>query len=109
MGEEDTFYLKSKKLNEKILINVNSLVNLDLTPNVFKFLHEVSLYNKQYVVGFHWGRFSESEFLPRVKYKRIILSPAIWNFKLSTLTIQRGVDYNEWLKTFTEWIKMECS
>ncbi|MDQ8091284.1 MULTISPECIES: lantibiotic dehydratase [Bacillus amyloliquefaciens group] len=103
--EEDTFYLKSKKLNEKILINVNSLVNLDLTPNVFKFLHEVSLYNKQYVVGFHWGRFSESEFLPRVKYKRIILSPAIWNFKLSNFNDSKGVDYNEWLKTFTEWIK----
>ncbi|MCZ4248660.1 lantibiotic dehydratase [Bacillus amyloliquefaciens] len=103
--EEDTFYLKSKKLNEKIIINVNSLVNLDLTPNVFKFLHEVSLYNKQYVVGFHWGRFSESEFLPRVKYKRIILSPAIWNFKLSNFNGSKDVDYNEWLKTFTEWIK----
>ncbi|NRE93454.1 lantibiotic dehydratase, partial [Bacillus subtilis] len=76
--EEDLFYFKSKNLNKRINISVNSLVNMDITPNVFRFIQEASLFNDQYLTGFNWGRLIESEFLPRVKFKKTILSPAMW-------------------------------
>ncbi|MCP8625986.1 lantibiotic dehydratase, partial [Bacillus subtilis] len=102
--EEDLFYFKSKNLNKRINISVNSLVNMDITPNVFRFIQEASLFNDQYLTGFNWGRLIESEFLPRVKFKKTILSPAMWNFNLSDHITEKP-NYDEWLKIFKRWAK----
>jgi hypothetical protein len=77
-----TLTLRSKKLNRQIIPRLTNAHNF--SNNALPIYHFLSLYQQNGIrpaVYFHWGSLlNGKKYLPRVKYKNIVLAPAIWNF-----------------------------
>ncbi len=80
--------LTSQKYNKRVLPYFSSSYNYMMTEfPLFRFLCDLQL-GKDNLTGlqFSWGNIFESfPFLPRITYKNIIFSPAIWKFSGSHL------------------------
>jgi len=76
--------LWSKKLKKSIVPKLTTALNHTLINlPVFQFLCEFSLQKPLYKLKWDWEGLSKEDFLPRVVYKNVILSPRIWNISLS--------------------------
>ncbi|MGG4142360.1 lantibiotic dehydratase [Paenibacillus algorifonticola] len=74
------FYLKSRKLNKEIVPVTNHMLNFTSgTPNLYRFLCELGISQYKNWRGFYWGMLSRQPYLPRVRYGKIVFSPATWN------------------------------
>jgi len=84
ISENDKIILWSKKLNKEILPMNTNMYNYSLNPVlVHYFLCMVQSQHKQGLT-FDWGKVKSNEtYLPRVTYKKVILSPQTWNIKPS--------------------------
>ncbi|HEU4404640.1 MAG TPA: lantibiotic dehydratase [Polyangiaceae bacterium] len=76
------FFLRSRRLGRRILPRVTNAHNVprDVTANVYRFLYELQFEG----VGpghWDWGSLADSEFLPRVRSGRTVLSPAAWSLR----------------------------
>jgi len=104
--DNNTFYLKCKRNNKRLEVHVNSLINKNITPNIFRFIFEVSLFNRKFLNGFSWGELeNKSEFFPRVRCEKVVLSPAKWNFNLLYLGLNNRISYKDWEDNFIKWCK----
>lgn len=101
----DRFYLKSKKLNKEIIVTTGHMLNSKTFPNVYRFMREISAQNEQQFEPFQWGALKASTFLPRMRYKRTILSPAQWKLRLIDLNINKKTTINEFFLEFTTWVR----
>lgn len=75
--------LRSKRLNKRVIPVLSSAHNFSSNSlTVYHFLCSLQLQNIQSFVSFSWGAIRDkAEFLPRVTYKDVILSPATWQFR----------------------------
>ena len=75
--------LISKKKNKKILPRLSIAHNFATSTHpIYRFLCELQYQNLRGQIGFSWGSLTHLfKFLPRVTYKNIILSRAVWNLK----------------------------
>lgn len=75
----DRFYLTFKDGGAEIETSVSNLLTLTNAPLPLQFMREVTLHKRQPLIPFFWGAFSDmANFLPRVCYRKTILSPAQW-------------------------------
>jgi len=98
----DRVILRSKKLNQLIEPRLTSAHNFhnDTVP-YYHFLSALQFQAPVVELNWRWGALSTFEFLPRVNYKKSILSLARWNFRPS-----RSLDlakYENWLKEFSDF------
>jgi len=72
--------LRSKRLNKEIVPRLSNAHNFQYgAMPVYQFLCDMQMQNMRGAFKFDWGGFaSEYRWLPRVKYKNVILSPAGW-------------------------------
>ncbi|MCR8966190.1 lantibiotic dehydratase [Brevibacillus halotolerans] len=97
-------YLKSRKHGKKIIISSDNMLNFRNSPNVYRFLREVSLENVRNWQPFSWGNMEGSPYLPRVRYGKTILSPAIWNMMPSSLGLKENPKADQlWYDAFSKW------
>ena len=87
--ENNQLKCRSKKLNKDLRILSGSTYNPRMPSNstIYKLLCLLQTYqSKQVTISWSWDFLTSEPFLPRIRYKNIILSPARWRVKSSTLT-----------------------
>jgi thiopeptide-type bacteriocin biosynthesis protein len=74
------FYLTLKTGGVELNACSDSMINASIAPEAFQFMYDVSLTKYKPLYNFLWGiREETSNFLPRIRFKKTILSPAKWN------------------------------
>jgi thiopeptide-type bacteriocin biosynthesis protein len=75
----DKFRLRSGSLNREILPVLTNLYNYEMDSHpLFKFLVYIEMQDGINSVNWNWQKIKNLTFYPRVTYKNIILSQAIW-------------------------------
>lgn len=100
-----SFYIRSKSLNKYMLFTAGNMLNKMNTPNIYRFLKEVSMYSFTQVQPFNWKSLKSSVYLPRVRYRKSILSPAEWKLYPKELLINSKASHEECLTLLSSWIK----
>ncbi|MBY0501373.1 MAG: lantibiotic dehydratase [Alphaproteobacteria bacterium] len=97
----DRFYLTLKEGGVEINACSGSMVNTSIAPEAFQFMYDVSQAKYQSLYNFSWGKKEKTaNFLPRIRYRKTILSPAKWNlggdhFRRKTLDKVKA-DFKTW-------------
>jgi thiopeptide-type bacteriocin biosynthesis protein len=81
---QNRIILRSKKLNKEVLPRLSNAHNFSVNSlPVYHFLGDLQLqYFEKSALTFNWGTASNQfKYLPRVKYKNSILSPARWQLE----------------------------
>jgi len=80
-------FLKSKKLQKEVIPRLGNAHNyLRSNLPVYQFLCDVQFQKEQNYLHFHWGEIEKNTtFLPRVRYRNVILSKAFWLFSKEEL------------------------
>jgi thiopeptide-type bacteriocin biosynthesis protein len=79
------FYLRSVGRGRRVVVTQSHMLNLALAPNVCRFLVEVSADGRPQPLAFDWGMAGNAPYLPRLARGRIVLSPARWHLRSSSL------------------------
>ncbi|WP_431089750.1 lantibiotic dehydratase [Paenibacillus sp. 8b26] len=99
----DRFYVKSKSLGKEIIPLQTHMLNYKLSPHIFRFLTDIT--NKE--IGtwsyFNWGILEQSPFLPRLVYKKVIISAAQWKLGKATLNISKLNESRKEEELFHTW------
>lgn len=72
------------------------------TPPVARFLCEIGRATSAFYGVFDWGVASVLPFLPRIRYRSTVLSPARWNLPASELAGQ-AAPWPEWTASLAQW------
>lgn len=83
--KNECLFLTSKDGNEEYYVTATNVLNNAQAPVPLRFLRDISRSKYQMCKNWSWGNLSNMPFLPRVKYKRLILSPAKWNVSLEKI------------------------
>lgn len=101
----ESFYLKSKRLNKRIIPVTCHMLDYSNAPNVCRFLREVALEGVRHWMPFDWGELEHSYALPGIRYKNILLSPAEWKVDPLTLDLDQKISGKEFVDYFKKWRK----
>lgn len=82
----DHFYLKSISRNREVIARAGHMLNAELTPNIHRFLLEVSEDGYRHWSSMEWGFATHAPFTPRLRYKHVILNPATWRMTWDAAT-----------------------
>jgi lantibiotic biosynthesis protein len=96
-------YLKSRRLNREVWATAGHMLNPMLAPNVCRFLLEVSQARRRKWMPFDWGAAESSPFLPRLRYGRIVLSPARWRLETHNGDFQETMSDEAWKQALADW------
>jgi len=102
----DEMILRSKSLNKRVLPRLTNAQNYSMySIPIYQFLCDIQNQGIRSWIGFSWGDLLyKSSFLPRITYKNIIISPAIWIIKYDEIDIfLKMKDDKELLKKIKIW------
>lgn len=68
---------------------MSSALNTDLAPPIVKLLLEISQFRSRPLMSPLWINNPQLPFLPRTRYRHIILTPARWCFNYESLKLQK--------------------
>lgn len=76
---DNRFYLTLKEGGSEIIPRAGNRLNPDMAPDPIRFMHEVGRARHRPLYPFSFGKLEETAvFLPRVRFQKVILSPARW-------------------------------
>lgn len=86
--------LRSKRLNRRVIPCLSSAQNFRFASlPIYKFLCDLQHQGIMASFVWDWDGFRRAKFLPRVIYKKIILSPATWN--IDEITLKQYSNFEE--------------
>jgi class I lanthipeptide synthase len=96
-------YLASLTLGRRLEPAILHALDLRVhTPPIARFLTEVARAQTALLTAFDWGAARSQPFLPRVRYRRTVLSPARWLLDRAELP-RPGTPWSEWEAAITGW------
>ncbi len=102
-ANKERFYLTLREGMKELIVTSGNRLALLYAPFPLRFMRDISYRNNQIFHSFPWLDLETTCFLPRVKFKKTILSPAQWKVDC----FQLGIDQQESLqaieKHFQEW------
>ncbi|GKX31629.1 hypothetical protein SH1V18_41090 [Vallitalea longa] len=98
--DEKGFYLRSMKLGKEVIAVTNHMLNTSNSPNIYRFIRELTQERQKNIEIFQWGELNSLPFLPRVKYRHCILSPARWILNKQTFPYTGEMEREEWIDKF---------
>jgi lantibiotic biosynthesis protein len=103
-------YLFSKKLNKVVTPRVASAYNYNNSAElpIHKFLCELQ-YQDVSSLFWDWEFFNEEKHLPRIQYKNIILSPALWNIKKEMLAQHKPSNIEDIVHRFMKVLRPQLN
>ncbi len=103
-ANEQGFYFTNKRGDKKFLFVANNVLAQQLTPISVRFLKDVTYHRYKMLNFSFWKDLIDSPFLPRIKYKKAIISPAQWYVNLTMLEIDKKDSLQKIQKRFINWI-----
>ncbi len=95
-------FLRSKRLNKEVIPRLTTAHNFSVNPVPhYHFLCDLQFQGIKGGLSWNWGVLNEFPFLPRVRYRKTILSKARWILNLSDLSTEKGIKESEILELFT--------
>ncbi len=102
--ENNNFYLKSKSLNKRILITMNSMVNPSLCPDIVKFFYDLTIQEKIFWYNLPWkSMFNDYSYIPKIKYKKFILQSERWKVNSKLLRLNKKCNFEKFLSQFEKY------
>jgi hypothetical protein len=97
--------LRSLRLNKRIIPRLSTAHNYNRYENlsIYKFLCSIYNQNKKERLGIDWGVLASFPFLPRIVYKNLILSKAMWRLDSKTLKPFYNISDVELIKMISGW------
>lgn len=93
--KDNEIILRSGKLNKRVIPRLTTAQNYNKSSlAVFKFLCDLQYHNIRPGFVWDWGALDDELFLPRVRYKRLILSRARWFFRTEEFDFLLAKDIN---------------
>lgn len=96
--QHNTVILRSSKLNKRVIPRLSTAHNFTIgSLPVYKFLCDLQFQQLHHATGWQWNLPVDQPFLPRVRYKKIILSKRTWtlskksNSSLTALCAQLNI------------------
>lgn len=106
--KQNRVVLRSKRLNKEVVPRLTNAHNYSFNAlPVYHFLADLQTQNLRGGLGINWGALSNDyEFLPRMVYRNIILSPATWNFREKDIAeLIKIKDDEQLVQRVREWRK----
>lgn len=98
------FYIKSRSLGKPVIVTTGHMLNLLNAPNVYRFLLEASQDKVRNWSPLQLGKVMEFPYIPRIRFKKVILSPAIWKLNWQLLTKEKGaITMKEFPQVIDRW------
>ncbi|MFC4035786.1 lantibiotic dehydratase [Streptomyces polygonati] len=95
-ADDDRLFLMSHSYGQRLEAAAFHPLQLEFhTPTLVRFLSEIARGRAAVVTGFDWGAAAGLPFLPRVRYRRTVLSPARWLLDHTGLP-DRAASTQEW-------------
>ncbi len=92
---EERLYLYSKKLNKEIQVGLSTAINSDLAPPLLKLMLDISEKHLDNYNPFILQEHHHLTYLPRLRYKNVVLSPARWYFTFEKLGLSKEAKFSE--------------
>ncbi|WP_347396913.1 lantibiotic dehydratase [Paenibacillus amylolyticus] len=105
--KEGRLYIRSVSQNKEVIPTAGHMFNYHHAPNIYRFLMEVGLMRFDQWSAPDFGYLMNAPFMPRIQYKKIVLSPAKWNLRYPNNNLKESINADKlknWVLTFLrEW------
>ncbi len=98
------FHIYSLSLNKEVVVHNTTLINEEHLPLIARFLIDASNDGKPILERFSWGQMQNLPFLPRLEFKKYIISTAQWNISKQTFDLDLQ-DFIIFSKSFKKYAK----
>lgn len=78
--------LRSKRLNKRIIPRLSNAHNFSQGLPIYRFLCDLQAQDSHLNIAWNWGVLRTQTYLPRVRYRNIIISRATWQLACADLT-----------------------
>ncbi|QDK82390.1 lantibiotic dehydratase [Spirosoma sp. KCTC 42546] len=78
--------LRSRRLNKRIIPRLSNAHNFSQGLPIYRFLCDLQAQDSHLNIAWNWGILRTQTYLPRVRYRNIILSRATWQLACNELT-----------------------
>ncbi|TCP58059.1 thiopeptide-type bacteriocin biosynthesis protein [Tumebacillus sp. BK434] len=100
----ERLYLKSRRLGCEVVPVTTHMLNMQNTPNLYRFLRELAMEGTRNWMPFGWGTLETAPMLPRVRYGRVVLSAARWRLCSGVIAVEAATgSAAEWRRAVTAW------
>jgi len=88
---QNEIILRSKRLNKRVIPRISNVHNYRQGVPMYRFLCELQNQDAHLYIKWDWGVLDKQAYLPRVRYKNIIISRQTWLLRSSELSTENNV------------------